>query len=107
MPPVSLLQDVLKQQLEAVEDAQRRTALLSPPDSDDDETIDVVRLFYLFYPEIALFTHSITPSDLWCSNATRSESYTNPLNISRPQSTQKTIKTQFTGTLSNPYGCER
>jgi hypothetical protein len=46
MAPASLLQDVLKQQLEVVEDAQRRAALLSPPDSDDDETIDVVRLFY-------------------------------------------------------------
>jgi hypothetical protein len=43
MAPASLLQDVLKQQLEVVEDVQRRAALLSPPDSDDDETIDVVR----------------------------------------------------------------
>jgi hypothetical protein len=67
MPQASLLQDVLRQQLEAVEDAQRRSAatatsptsstsdlpsplspprhiaaLLSPPDSDDDEPIDVV-----------------------------------------------------------------
>ncbi|PVF97544.1 hypothetical protein CPB86DRAFT_734551 [Serendipita vermifera] len=67
MPQASLLQDVLRQQLEAVEDAQRRSAatatsptsstsdlpsplspprhisaLLSPPDSDDDEPIDVM-----------------------------------------------------------------
>jgi len=40
---MSLLQDVLKQQLEAVEDAQKRAALLEgPAESDDDETIDVV-----------------------------------------------------------------
>lgn len=54
---MSLLQDVLRQQLEVVED-QRRTgqavpslALLSPPDSDDDETIDVVSFLALCFPK--------------------------------------------------------
>lgn len=37
MPQASLLQDVLRQQLEAVEDAQRKSF-----EDSDDETIDVV-----------------------------------------------------------------
>ena len=79
MPTPSLLQDVLRQRLEAVEDAQLQAAdgpnasivvsddgldvhqVLTPPESDEDDPIDVVRALCLRLEPIVL-THCFYPA---------------------------------------------